>query len=299
MSRLNRSGKIIFALAMVFLALSLSIPAMGANPNKAPSADAPADNQASPGVPSGPAGKGAINVTPGTSTHQGHGKIGNLHAPPVIVKNLTQKVKKHANDARLNQTRAIAEGRINLIINQLRLYEKWVANSRLSDDQKSSIKAIIDGNIAWFMQQYEDIGATVDVATAQALADQADRQAAMLKVSMKKEAGIMACDMLDGRIATARNASAGIADRIASLEGIDTASAVQKLADYDDHVDAAARYSGAVRAAFECITTADNTDSGFNEGYRQIGMADREMARAYADLKSIYLWYLQVARQGK
>ena len=137
-----------------------------------------------------------------------------------------------------------------------------------------------------------------DLTTVQTLADQAEQQAATLKVSIKNEAGIMACDGLDGRIATARTASAGIADKIAALKarGDNTAPAEQKLADYNAHVDAAAMYSLAARAAFEGITSADNTDRGFNEGYRQIGLANREMTQAYVDLKGVYLWYLQATR---
>jgi hypothetical protein len=173
-----------------------------------------------------------------------------------------------------------------------------VANSGLSSDQKAGIKAIVENNIAWFRQQSEDLGAATDLATVQALADQVERQSAVLKVSIKKEAGIMACDGMDGRIATARNASASIADRIAALKatGKDTAKIEQKLADYDAHVAAAGLYSLAARTAFEGITSAENTDSGFNEGYRQLGLANREMTQAYVDLKGVYLWYLQNSR---
>jgi hypothetical protein len=37
-------------------------------------------------------------------------------------------------------------------------------------------------------------------------------------------------------------------------------------------------------------------DRGFNEGYRHIALADREMTQAYVDLRSVYLWYLQASR---
>ena len=286
--------KIVLAFVIAILMFSVLSPSQVALAVKAQPTVAPADGQASPGNSPWP----AINVTPGSSAFPGHGKIGNLHTPPAIVKNLTQKVKKQVNDVRLNQAKMMAEGKINLIIGQLQLYGKWVANSGLSIDQKAGIKVIVDSNIAWFRQQYEDIEAADDLTTVQTLADQAEQQAATLKVSIKKEAGILACDGLDGRIATARTASAGIADKIAALKarGNNTAPAEQKLADYNAHVDAAAMYSLAARAAFEGITSADNTDRGFNEGYRQIGLANREMTQAYVDLKGVYLWYLQATR---
>jgi hypothetical protein len=171
-------------------------------------------------------------------------------------------------------------------------------SSGLGNDQKSDIGAIVDSNIAWFRQQVEDLGAAGDLAAVKVLADQADQQAAALKVSIKNEAGLMACDAMDARIITARNAVAGIADKISALKagGDNTAVAEPNLADYNAHVDAAVRYSLAARTAFEGITSVDNTDNGFSEGYRQIGLADREMTRAYADLKSVYLWYLRAIR---
>jgi len=287
MSRRNSLKTIIPAFAIAILVLSISLPALAAPALQAQPTATTAGGQASP------SGNGAINIT-----LPARGNIGNLHAPPAIVTNLTQKVAKKVNDARLNVAKKIAEGRIDLIVGQLQLYDKWVANSGLSNDQKAAIKAVVDDNVAWFQQQDIDIQAADDLATVQALTGQADQQAATLKVSIKKEAGLMACDVLDGRIAAARNASAGIADKIAALtaRGNNTAAVGQKLADYDAHVAAAGLYASAARAAFEGITSADNMDSGFNEGYRQIGLANGEMIRAYADLKTVYLWYLQASR---
>ncbi len=294
MSR-NNSLKMIFpTFAIAILVLSLSSSAPAALAVKATPAATTAGGQASPA----PAGNGAINVTPGMPTLPGHGKFGNLHTPPAIVSNLTKNVKKQVDDVRVKAAQKIAESRIDIILGQLELYEKWVANSGLGNDQKAGIKVIVDNNVAWFRQQVEDIQAAGDLTTVQTLADQADQQAATLKVSIKREAGLLACDTLDGRIATAANASSSIADRIAALKlpGNNTAAVEQKLADYNAHVDAAGGYSLAASAAFEGITDADNTDSGFNEGYRQIGLADREMTQAYVDLKGVYLWYLQASR---
>ena len=271
-----------------------------------PQSNSPGPGQASPlvsPVPTlqPPAGNDTINITPGMPEFNGHGKLGNLHNAPALIKNVTQKVKQQVNDARLNQAKAMAEVKINVIINQLMLYEKWVDNSGIDRDQKADIKAIVDSNILWFRQQSEDIGAATDLATVQSLSDEADQQAATLRVSIKKEAGIMACDRLDDRIATARNASAGIADRIAALKatGNNTATAEQKLADYNAHINAAAAYSSAARDSFEGISGVNNMDRDFNEGYRQIAQADREMTQAYVDLKSVYLWYLQASRQAR
>jgi hypothetical protein len=67
-----------------------------------------------------PAGNGTINVTPGMPTLPGYGKFGNLHSAPALIKNITQKVKKQVNDVKVIQARAIAEGKINMIIGQLR-----------------------------------------------------------------------------------------------------------------------------------------------------------------------------------
>jgi hypothetical protein len=301
MSRLRGLSKFFPIFAIALLVLSVTSPALVEA--KVHTSPATTDGPAIPAIISAninqsPAGNATINATAGTLFSQGHAKIGNLHTPPAIVSNLTQKIKKQVNDVRLNAAKKIAEGKINLITNQLQLYNKRVDKSGLSDDQKSDIKAIVDANIAWFRQLEDEIQAADDMAEVEALASQIDQQANLLMVTIKKEAGIMACDGLDARIATARNASGGIADRIAALNipGEDRARIEQRLADYDTHVDNADGYSLAARTAFEGITSADNTDSGFNEGYRQIGLADREMNQAYIDLKAVYLWYLQACR---
>jgi len=297
MSRLICLKKIIPLLVLAVLVSSVASPALAKPSIRASPTDAPAVGQAQPTISPLSIDNGTVNVTPAASPLHGHSKIGNLRTPPALVKNLTQKIKNQVDDARLNLSRTIAEGKINLIIGQLQLYEKRVSRSGLDDDRKSGIKVIVDNNIAWFRQQIEDLGAAGDLAAVQELADEVGRQAATLTVSIKNEAGIMACDGLDGRIAAARNASAGIADRIAALNVTgDTTAVGQKLADYNAHVDAAAGYSLAARAAFEGITSAENTDIGFNEGYRQIGLADREMTQAFVDLKAVYLWYLQACR---
>lgn len=292
MSRNNGLKMIFPAFAIAILVLSISSPAFATPTSKA--TPATVAGHASPA----PAGNGAINLTPGMPTLPGHGKFGNLHTPPAIIINLTKNVKKQVDDVRVKVAQKIAESRIDIILGQLELYEKWVANSGLDNGLKAGIKVIVDNNIAWFRQQVEDIRAADDLATVQMLAGQADQQAATLKVSIKKEAGLLACDALDVRIAMAANASSAIADRIAAQKprSNDTAIVGQKLADYNAHVAAAGVYSLAAKAAFEGITDADNMDRGFNEGYRQIAQADREMTQAYVDLKGVYLWYLQASR---
>jgi hypothetical protein len=241
MSR-NNSLKMIFqAFAIAILVMSLSSPAFATSAAKATLVATAADGNVSPA----PAGNGAVNATSGMPTLPGHGRFGNLHTPPAIISNLTKNVKKQIDDVWVNAAQKIAESRIDIILGQLELYQKWVANSGLDKDQKAGIKVIVDNNIAWFREQIDDIQAADDLATVESLAQQADQQAATLKVSIKKEAGLLACDALDSRIATAANASSSITDRIAAPKsaGNNTAAVEQKLADYNAHIDAADSYS--------------------------------------------------------
>lgn len=281
-----RTRKLYFPLfAIALLLMSIVAPALATSPAKA---------QASPL----PAAKNVVNATispPGQAK-----KIGNISTPPAIVRNLSGQVKDRINEALLKQTKRLAEVRINILVNQLELYEKRITYSSLGADQKSAIIAVADENIAWLRQIDSDVQAADDLDAIRALMAQVDQQADVLKANIKKDAGVMACDGLDARIATARNVSATIAGRLAALkaQGKDTSQPEGKLADYDEHLDAAGQCSAAARAAFLGITGAADADRGFAEGYRQIGLADREMSRAYADLKDVYLWYLRnTARQ--
>lgn len=247
-------------------------------------------------------GKDKYNISANTSdihVPPGQLKLGKLKAPPLpTLHNLTATIKANNNGVvdkvRLTVAKKTASQKISLIIHQLELYKKQIAHSRLGADEKAAAIAIADKNIAWYRQQESDIQASEDIETINALAAGTNQQTDQLKVNMKKEAGIMACDQLDNRIATARNVSTIAAGKIADLKasGNDTAALESRLADYDAHVDAASQYAYAARTAFEGISSETNADSGFNAGYQQIRLADHEMGKAFTDLKNFYTLYL-------
>lgn len=226
-------------------------------------------------------------------------KLGKLNAPPVATfHNLTlnaQATNKSAvNDVRLTLAKKMASLKINMIIRQLELYKKQITHSKISPEEKAAVIAIADNNIAWYRHQDSDIQAAEDLDTVNALAAGIEQQTNLLKVNLKKEAGIMACDQLDSRIAIAKSVPSIVAGKIADLKaaGNDIAVLEGKLADYDAHLDAASQYADAARTAFEGISGEADADSGFNAGYQQIRLADLEMDKAYADLKDFYLLYL-------
>ncbi len=278
MSRLTLRQIFFPTFAIVLLLLSAAAPALATQSVKPTPTVAQANGQ-SPSAP------GQIK------------RIGNIELPPAISHNLTATIKSKANETLLKQAKKLSDVKIGLLIKQLELYEKRLTNSRLGEDQKSAIISVADENIAWLRQIDSDVQAAGDLEAVRALMTQVDQQTDVLRVNIKKDAGVMACDGLDARIATARNVSTAVAGKLATLKalGKDTGQPEGKLADYDEHLDAAGQCSAAARAAFLGITGADNVDRGFAEGYRQIGLADREMSRAYADLRDVYLWYLQNA----
>lgn len=240
------------------------------------------------------------NATSATHVPPGQLKLGKINAPPVpTLHNLMATVKADkgtvVDNARLTLAKKTASLKISLVIRQLELYKKQIARSSLGTEEKVAIIAIADNNIAWYRQHDTDIQAAGDLETVNALADEANQQTSMIKVNMKKDAGVMACDQLDERIATAQSVSAIAAGKISGLSasGNDIDALERSLAGYDAHVDAASQYAEAARATFESISTEANADSGFNEGYGQIRQADLELGNAYADLKDFWLLYLR------
>jgi hypothetical protein len=241
----------------------------------------------------------SANSTSATHVPPGLLKLGKLKAPPVAtLHNLTATIKANNNGVvdkvRLTMAKKTASQKISLIIHQLELYKKQISHSRLGNDEKAAAIAVADKNIAWYRQQESEIQASDDIETINALAAGTNLQTDQLKVNMKKEAGIMACDQLDSRIATARNVSAIATRMIAELKasGNDAAALESRLADYGAHIDAASQYAYAARTAFEGISSETNADSGFNAGYQQIRLADLEMGKAFNDLKNFYMLYL-------
>jgi hypothetical protein len=239
------------------------------------------------------------NVTSATPVSPGQLKLGKITAPPIATfQNLTATAKANAStvidNARLTVAKKTASVKISLVIRQLEQYKKQIARSSLSPDEKAAIIALADNNIAWYRQQDSAIQAAGDLETINALANETNQQTDLLKVNMKKDAGIMACDQLDERIAMALSASAIAAGKVSVLDasGNDIDALESSLADYNVHVDVASQYSMAARTAFESISSEANVDSGFYAGYQQIKLADLEMGKAYADLKDFYRLYL-------
>lgn len=333
MSRINHASKIVTVFALVLLVASLAVPVSADSNNNPPSGQqssgqipsgaSPVPGQtASPqpgqNVTTGLPANSSINVTghvqvpanktsndnKANQTKQGRGKIGNIITPPATLTNQTENrstdVKNAVNETVLTPAKNLARNDINKIISQLQLYERWVDRSGLDESQKSGIVVLVNENIDWFRQQSANISAAGNLSSIRKMANTTELQAVTLKVSIKQEAGIMACDALDDRISQAENASVNIAARIAALEakGNNMTAADQKLASYDAHIAAAASYSAAARAAFEGITSKDNVDNDFNEGYQQINLAENQMSLAYADLKEVYLIYLQASRKA-
>lgn len=225
-------------------------------------------------------------------------KIGNLHTPPSQAGfNISKQALKNnsLNDNRLKIAKTVADVKIGIVIKELELYKKKISASRLSDAEKAALIASADANIAWFNQQESDIQEAGDMATLQAMVNEADQQTAMMRVNLKTGAGLIVCDELDVKISTARNVSGIAAQKINDLKakGYDTTQAEKALADYNVHVDAASQNSAAARAAFNGITGTGNMDSGFKEGLKQVSLAEQELGKSFSDLKDIYLLILR------
>jgi len=243
----------------------------------------------------------STNLTPVTASHHdsytiGPGenlKIGDLRQPVVSKPNTTRKNimnKTSSDDAQLKTAKSLANARINLIIRQIEVYKKEITNSRLSDDDKSILFAEADQNIAWFKEEQGEIQSADDLETVQGTMSLVDQQIDVLKVDLKKDAGLLAYDEVDVKITTAQNVSGIVSQKIANLkvQGNDTTRAEQLLADYDGHVSAASDHMDVAKARFDNITSAGNADQNFASGYGELSRSETELGKAYIDLKELY-----------
>lgn len=197
--------------------------------------------------------------------------------------------KTPVSEVRLKGEKALGEAKMRVTVNQIDLYLKWVNNSRLSESDKALLRAEAADNLDWYQQQASDLKTATSLADIQALMAEVDQHNALIKVSLKKDAGLLASDDVDQKIGTASNVSELVGARIAALDSsnADKARLGELLADYDEHVTAAASYSDAAKADFNSIT-AENQDHSFTQGYAELQRADAELTKAYADLKNIY-----------
>ena len=165
-----------------------------------------------------------------------------------------------------------------------------VNHSRLPDDDKALLIGDANENMAWYRQMGQDLQATSDPGTVQGMVNDIDRQTELLRTDLKRDAGLLTCDDIDRKIATAREVSALAGQKIATadVDANQTLKLNQLLADYDTRVDAAERHSGAAKASFDNITSAADADLHFNAGYGELQQAEKQLTLAYADLKEIY-----------
>ena len=231
----------------------------------------------------------------GTSPSEVTGKlkIGNLPTPVGTIINKTMPAvvnKTPITDLRLKAEKNQDDLKIKVAVNQLNLYIKWVNNSRLPDTEKAILIAEANDNIDWYRHIASEIQGASSLQDARGIMADTENHSTALKTDLKKAAGVLASDNVDAKIATARNVSDMVEQRIATLKlgGNNTVKLDQLLSDYNAHVDAAAIHSEAARADFERITSVDDSDQLFNGGYHELQQAETELALAYKDLKEIY-----------
>ncbi|WP_424357015.1 hypothetical protein [Methanocella sp. MCL-LM] len=269
----------------------------GNSSDKKSDADTQSNNSSTAATPT-------ITPVPPISTagNSGKIKIGNLHKPvksgpgenttvtaPAIVSAVPAgDGKQQAEKARADK--AAADGKIKVALTQLDIYVKMVNHSRLSDGDKALLIGDANENMAWYRQMGRDLQATSDGGTVQGMATDIDRQTELLRADLKRDAGLLTCDDIDRKIATARDVSALAGQKIATADtdANESLKLNQLLADYDAHVDTAAQHSGAAKASFDRITSAADADQHFDAGFGELQQAEKQLTLAYADLKEIY-----------
>lgn len=230
----------------------------------------------------------------GTNTSEVTDKItiGNLQRPALGINKTSPAVfnKTPLDNIRLKAEKKQANRKINVAVNQLNIYKRWVNNSRLSESDKVILIGEANNNIEWYGQMDREIQAATSLVEVQGIMADVEKQTTALKTDLKMAAGTLACDKEDTKITTARNVSNLVEQRIATLKSNDndTTKLDQLLSDYDTHVAAAATYTEAARADFKSITSADSSDKLFSGGYRNLQQAEVELSLAYNDLKEIY-----------
>jgi len=199
-----------------------------------------------------------------------------------------QPLNQTLSDLRLQRTKTVVISGIDAAIDGLGAAENGIDRSKLTDGQKAGLKAQIEANITWFEGKKQDVQASKDVAGALQNAKQASERWNEVFPGFKKEIGLMACDNFDAELTKARQATAIVSSKIASLkaQGKDTGNLEKALASYNGHIDGASRDVANARSDFNGI--GGPSDGHFAAGLKQLGSAQKEMNGGYSDLKAIY-----------
>lgn len=234
--------------------------------------------------------------------------IGTLKTPPKATqtpasvttgngkKPVPTATKTAVNDNQLRNEKKQAHAKIAVAINQLEVYAKRVSNSKLPAEEKALLQSQISENLAWYRQIDSDIQAATDLDQVRETSALVTGYTNSMKVDLKKDAGLLACESLLTKISTARDVSALASGKIAekAANGADTAKMEQKLAEFDEHIAAAEQLVEAAGADFNAITTEQNAEQNFHKGYQKLQLAEVRLKQAYQDLKEIYLALLRV-----
>lgn len=203
-----------------------------------------------------------------------------------------------AGDVRLERARSNGVKGINSIIAGLNMGKASVQRSKLPDDVKNTLVSEVNSNITWFDSKKSAIMASMDQANVTLLTTQAQDRWNAIKVDLKKQTGLLACDDIGADIANARNASAVASQKVAAMKanGSDAVNAEKALSSYNSHLDNAVAHLNDARAEFNSISSSGNVDRSFGAGLKQLGQAQDELNASYQDLRGIYVFVLHTPR---
>ncbi len=193
-------------------------------------------------------------------------------------------------DTRLQRTKTSADNGIDNIIKALNTVENGIERSKLPDSQKDMLMSQVDSNITWFESEKSTIQSTNDLTTARQHALLVTGRWNSIKVNMKKEIGIIACDDMDAKLSDARNASSIASGKIQVMKarGNDTGNLDKSLTSFNSDIDTAAVHSQNARDQFNAISTPANVDLRYAAGLRQLNLAEKGLNSSFTDLRTMY-----------
>ncbi len=223
-------------------------------------------------------GMASIGLLPQTGLNQGHALFNWSFLGRAVA------------DNRLHRTQTSAENGIDAIIKGLNAVDNSIDRSKLPDSQKAALMSQVDSNISWFESEKSIIQSSDDLVTVRQHALLAASRWSSIKIDIKKEMGLLACDDIDAKLNDARNASSVASAKIQAMkaQGKDTGDLEKSLASFNSDIDNAAGHSANARVEFNAISTPVNVDLRYAAGIRQLNMAGNGLNSSFTDLRKIY-----------
>lgn len=189
------------------------------------------------------------------------------------------------------------------MVKYLRMLRVKVEHTQgITEEQKASILAELDGYSTWLEQQEEEIDKAQTMEELKTTAKNIREKWKDVRVVARKVSGTILVSKTENIISRAETLAGKVEARIPDLQaqGVDTAELEEWLNDFRAKIGQAKEKNDAAKEKFNQISSPEDANKLFREGHALVRDANKDLRQAYRDLRKILKAYKRHAKgKGK